>query len=361
MNFFSLKTIPKSGILVFLLSVFSAIVIYGFNFIGSSVDRYYQGDAFIVNRLGQIRGSIQRYSKLKLFCLMKNSDSEFCSKAAGVRNFVDSSLDEIENSYLKSERFSSLKRKVGFGDTFSLLKKEWEILKNMDVPEKFVPLSEDCWTISDALTWKAQRISEIKNQELLSLVKYIKNWLLVFLVFLILTVYFLVNRDLEKDVILDKLTSLYNRNFFDKELQRKIWICRKNGNPASLVVVDIDLFKKINDNYGHLKGDEVLSKVASIIKEQIRDGDIAFRYGGEEFIVVLPGIGLDGALMVADRIRKAVENADFGLKRKVTVSCGVAEYNPGEKLEQFVDRADKALYKAKNNGRNRCWIAGDNL
>ncbi|WP_219350084.1 GGDEF domain-containing protein [Desulfurobacterium atlanticum] len=170
----------------------------------------------------------------------------------------------------------------------------------------------------------------------------------------------MITKNLEKDVFIDKLTLLYNRHSFQNEVKRRIWISRKDGVPVSILIIDIDFFKKVNDTFGHIKGDEVLSKVAHIIKSQIRGKDLAFRFGGEEFIVVLPGVGKDEALTVAERIRKAVEDTEFGIGKKITVSCGIAEYSPGETLEQLIDRADKALYEAKNSGRNRCVVAEDN-
>ncbi|MCD8139741.1 MAG: sensor domain-containing diguanylate cyclase [Planctomycetaceae bacterium] len=157
--------------------------------------------------------------------------------------------------------------------------------------------------------------------------------------------------------IIDPLTSIYNRRHLVDQLTTAIVQARRQGHPLSIIMADIDYFKRFNDNYGHIFGDSVLRTVASLLRSGIRDGvDVPARYGGEEFIIVLPFIGLDECMVVAERIRKLVKSHPVsceGEELTVTCSFGVAQYLDGETMERFIDRADEALYLAKNTGRDR--------
>lgn len=159
---------------------------------------------------------------------------------------------------------------------------------------------------------------------------------------------------------LDALTNLNNRRQFETRLGQEIAIAKRQNNPLCAMMIDIDFFKKVNDTYGHASGDEVLRTVASIIKDKLRESDIPARYGGEEFAVLLPFTHIDEAQIVAERLRKAVEanvvhvdNIDIN----VTISMGLAEFTSEETGETLFERADKALYEAKTNGRNQVRIA----
>jgi diguanylate cyclase (GGDEF)-like protein len=161
----------------------------------------------------------------------------------------------------------------------------------------------------------------------------------------------------------DYLTGLFNRRYLmesmDKELQRA---ARKNGC-LSLILLDIDHFKSVNDTYGHVQGDVVLQKVSHQLQKELRGYDIAARYGGEEFIAVLPDASLKEAVFVAERIRCAVEELRFGgdiSQLRLTVSLGVAEFQKPDcnhGVDAFIKLADDALYRAKANGRNRVEFA----
>jgi diguanylate cyclase (GGDEF)-like protein len=156
----------------------------------------------------------------------------------------------------------------------------------------------------------------------------------------------------------DHLTGLFNRRYLmealDKEIQRSV---RKGGN-LSLIMLDIDHFKKVNDVYGHLQGDIVLQKVAVQLQKELRSYDVAARYGGEEFIAVLPDATLKEAVFVADRVRMSIQKAKFSgalSKLSLTVSLGVALFSSADTstVDGFIKMADDALYRAKSNGRNR--------
>lgn len=162
----------------------------------------------------------------------------------------------------------------------------------------------------------------------------------------------------KRESIIDELTGLHNRRWISDKLSRQIKRNQFNNEPLSLLMLDIDHFKAINDNHGHLVGDQVLTAVADSMSECIRPTDLLARYGGEEFIVVLPTTELAGALLVANRLCKDIRKMDAetktGLKLpKVTISIGIAQLQNNESIEDLVKRADTALYQAKDNGRDR--------
>ena len=126
----------------------------------------------------------------------------------------------------------------------------------------------------------------------------------------------------------------------------------KRGRPLSLLIIDIDHFKKINDTYGHFTGDKILKKLAEMLINQTRKSDIVARFGGEEFLILLPNTIILKAHKVAERIRNAVERKSFMKKYNVTVSGGLTYYKKNDKMQKMKERVDKALYKAKEGGRN---------
>lgn len=160
----------------------------------------------------------------------------------------------------------------------------------------------------------------------------------------------------ESEARTDLLTSLLNRRAFNEEVRRQLADWERNRRPFSLIMLDVDLFKRFNDTHGHQSGDIVLREVAQKIVAQLRPMDAAFRYGGEEFAVLLPGTEGEHAIVVGERIREAIENATIlhDTKRlKVTASIGLTGVLPNDTYELLVQRADQALYKSKKAGRNR--------
>lgn len=159
------------------------------------------------------------------------------------------------------------------------------------------------------------------------------------------------------EALTDPLTGLGNRRKFDQELARRFAQWRRTGTPLSLVLVDVDHFKRVNDEYGHVAGDAVLSEVAQVLLECVREMDVVARYGGEEFGMILPGTTLDEAKPVAERVRSAIAARAFqygGREMRVTVSAGLAEAILTNDCEVLVGRADTALYSAKDAGRDCC-------
>lgn len=161
--------------------------------------------------------------------------------------------------------------------------------------------------------------------------------------------------------IKDELTGLFNRRFFMTKLISEHGIIKQHNLPLSLILIDIDHFKELNDTHGHLAGDEMLIFLADTLKRELRDQDVKSRFGGEEFIVLLPGTDIETAGTLAERIRHTVElhkkRISSGGMLSITVSCGVAQCKQEETKEEFINRVDKAMYKAKENGRNRIEFA----
>ncbi len=161
---------------------------------------------------------------------------------------------------------------------------------------------------------------------------------------------------LEESSRTDGLTKLLNRNHWEYCLSREFKRHDRSDCSVSLIMFDLDHFKAINDNYGHLAGDEVLRRVSDTARDTVRDTDIVGRYGGEEFGIILTDSSLVAAEKLAERLRKNIENLDVefdGLIIKMTASIGIAEYvGEIEKHEQLIDRADQALYHSKDRGRN---------
>jgi len=153
----------------------------------------------------------------------------------------------------------------------------------------------------------------------------------------------------------DPLTGINNRAAFDDSIKREIELAHRHGSSLSMIVLDIDYFKKINDNFGHFIGDCILKKLANCTNQSIRATDMLFRYGGEEFVVLLPNTDDKGAYRLAQRIRRKIEKSEClceGHTIKLTISAGVASLRDKESADDFFIKADTALYTAKADGRN---------
>ena len=160
--------------------------------------------------------------------------------------------------------------------------------------------------------------------------------------------------DLHRLALTDEATGLLNRRGFTEQAPFLVAAAHRTKQPLSVVFVDIDRFKRINDELGHPEGDVLLRSFASLLRDAVRTGDLAVRYGGEEFVVILPRSAATGATEWSERVRRTIASE---LKpsdgRQVTASFGVAELKPGESIQDVVRRADAALYEAKAGGRNR--------
>ena len=175
-----------------------------------------------------------------------------------------------------------------------------------------------------------------------------------------------VYAEILKHATLDALTGFNNRRQLEERIKQEVSSAKRQKRNLCAIMTDIDFFKSVNDTYGHATGDLVLKTVSRVIKLQLRDYDIAGRYGGEEFSIILPYTRILEAKMVAERLRKAVENTKIDISKvnnetndkniSVTISLGIAEYENGDDEHTILQKADKALYKAKEGGRNKAEI-----
>ena len=156
------------------------------------------------------------------------------------------------------------------------------------------------------------------------------------------------------------MTSLFNRRYYEDEVNRRIAQAQANHQQYSVLMIDADHFKRVNDTYGHKTGDKVLIELASTTEKSLRQDDIVARYGGEEFVVFLPELSAEAAKGVADRLRETISKivvySDQGEEVRFTVSIGVSSSVISDNIDTLIKTSDEALYRAKENGRNRCEI-----
>jgi len=204
----------------------------------------------------------------------------------------------------------------------------------------------------------AQKTSTETNVMMELIVGSLINWSVA------LTVGYFINKSskllkkVEELTMTDALTGIYNRRYFDYYMEKTILFSKKSNIPLIFMLLDIDHFKKVNDNYGHQCGDEALKHISNIIERNVRNSDAFVRFGGEEFAVIMPNTDVGEGLIIAERIREAIEKNDFTYNNErihFTISIGVSFYS-GEKVEEFIQKTDNALYNAKENGRNQIAI-----
>ncbi len=172
-----------------------------------------------------------------------------------------------------------------------------------------------------------------------------------------------LQQDLQRMAFTDALTGIYNHRYFREELRVMVDQSKRYGHPLSLIMIDVDEFKQVNDAHGHRAGDRALGMLAGLMERETRDADILARYGGEEFAVICPETPKDAAVALAKRLRDAVRREEFHLRDEITVrlsiSEGIASFpEDGESPETLIERADEALYQAKHAGRNSIRVAG---
>ncbi len=313
-----------------------------------------KNDAEIINHAGIIRGMIQRITKLHLSDPLQSHD------------LLIQEIDRGTESFLCAE--SVRKRKTGhpeFMETIKNLKEKWEDLKKSltqyrmhpseQIRKQIIAESETCWKIADSAVLSAQIATEGKIRQIrlfyLVLSLYAVNTLAI-----IWFVYVFVRKKLEYHAWHDAMTGLFNRRSYEDTVEKELARCSRYGSTLSLILFDIDYFKAVNDTYGHKTGDSVLIRLARTVRESVRKTDSVFRVGGEEFAILMPEAGVKEAAVLAEKIRTRVESQPFSPVKEVTVSLGIAESDGTVSLSDLYRQADTALYRAKENGRNKVEI-----
>jgi diguanylate cyclase (GGDEF)-like protein len=166
-----------------------------------------------------------------------------------------------------------------------------------------------------------------------------------------------IYRQQEQSALTDELTQLPNRRYLTQRFGQEVQRAKRHKKPIAFLMIDVDEFKPVNDTHGHLAGDRVLSELGAILAGSLRGSDVCARYGGDEFGAIVHEATIEGASVLAERLRQAVERARFSSGVKVTVSVGVAATDDPDRMDRLVEAADRALYEAKDRGRNRVAIA----
>ena len=308
-------------------------------------------DAKIINETGTIRGSIQRITKLVLSNSPEVSDvvlndinglfDHFISEGggnrhSGVREAVYSGIVELR------ERWHSLET----------LLMEFRETPSRRLELEIVAESEVCWSVADSVVFAAQSATEWKVGNFNHFYRIlILNALTAILVILHVVLY--VRKRLEFESSHDSITNLLNRRAYDSMVLSEIARSTRYSSKLSLILFDVDKFKHINDTRGHGAGDRVLVELAQEASNTVRETDMVFRVGGDEFAVICPGTDTAGVFLLAEKIRKIIQQRSAASGIACTVSLGVTEYQSGISPKEFYHQADQALYSAKNSGSNR--------
>ncbi len=312
-----------------------------------------KNDAEIINHAGSIRGMIQRITKLHLFEPHVSYD------------LLIQETDRMTETFLCTQSIRQGRVSKEFIENIKNLKVKWQNLKkNLDkyrvhtseqIREQIIRESEDCWQIADSAVFTAQIATESKVRGI-SLFYFVISLYAVNTLVIIWFVCTFVRKNLEYHALHDAMTGLLNRRSYEDNVEKETARCKRYGSKMSIIIFDIDYFKKINDTYGHKTGDAVLIRLAEAVRVSVRRTDSVFRVGGEEFLILMPETGVREAAVLAEKIRNLVESQSFSPADQVTVSLGIAESDGTVNPSDLYRQADTALYRAKANGRNKSEI-----
>jgi len=285
----------------------------------------------------------------------KNSEFEnFFYDKSTLTDVMEFRLDKIYaiNKKIAPEIQNRLKK----GEMFSLYFSDEHIYNNKKIVVTFIPVQNlDSKTVAYIVHYKFDKFLELLLHKIDILFGILT--LIIFLISMMFMFYLLYYKKRQDAIKMqathDALTKIYNRYGINDILRHKIEEIQRYQTRAAVIFFDIDFFKKINDTYGHDMGDYVLQNIAKIVSQQIRSSDAFGRWGGEEFIVILPETSLQQASKVAEKLRKRIEHEAFGAVQKVTCSFGVTEIEEDDNITTLLKRVDLSLYEAKRSGRNR--------
>ncbi|MBL1140985.1 MAG: GGDEF domain-containing protein [Proteobacteria bacterium] len=333
------------------LSIFLLLLMGVLIYLTYSTNTVFRNDAYIINATGMIRGSIQRLSKFEL-----TGCTQVCDDISDAIDFKINDILKInyvdEHAHEATQFSKQLKALAESWQQLKILHGEYRSNPDEKTKNEIIAMSEYCWSLADTLVMNAQITTEGKLERVkmfypVSVLIVLGNILSIFIIFTT------VRKKLEHHAAIDALTGIYNRYTFEQVLENEIYRSLRFDRSFTILYFDIDKFKNINDSFGHHIGDTVLIEITKLVRKSIRKIDTLSRIGGEEFSIIVPEISKSDAYKMADKIRSAVENHHFTLGEKVTISIGVAEYSKNMHKEELISQADKAMYKAKQNGRNR--------
>lgn len=296
-------------------------------------------DAAIINSLGKIRGSIQRYVKL---ILVKDESLDVAE--------VDRTVNELISQY-ENDNIPFLESIKTTWSNIKELSDKYLKDSNYSNRQLLINESEKIWETSENLVRSKQYSSENDMVYLLLPVAFLTLEFFVGIGLLYIVKKYVYD-NLESITLYDLLTDVYSRRYFFELLKGEISKAQRKEYMFSVIMFDIDHFKKVNDTYGHDKGDYVLKTIADIVKSSIRKADALSRIGGEEFTILLPDTNIDKATALAERVRRSVEDYKFDVVGRATISLGVTEFKADDSSDTLFKRVDEAMYLAKNSGRN---------
>lgn len=302
--------------------------------------RLVKNDAENINDYGIIRGSIQRYVKLE----MSGAENQ---KIEDTINLLLEQYEDDKAPYINS-----------IGDKWNAIREaaiKYRGNPSSENRELLLRASEDGWRITDQAVLLKQYIAENNITRLTLPLVFLAFGFVVGLALLYIVKRYVYD-NLEKFALYDLLTDIYSRRYFFEYMNKEISRSHRKEYDFSIIMFDIDRFKKVNDTYGHAKGDHVLKIVAKIVKDTIRNTDILSRIGGEEFTIILPETKIEQATKMAERVRQAIEDHVFDTIGSITISLGVTSNKPDDNSDKMLKRVDSALYSAKNSGRNRVCV-----
>ena len=228
-------------------------------------------------------------------------------------------------------------------------------------PKQDKTLIKSLWdTILSGKVWTGELLNRKKNGENYWLEQYIiptineENGKIE--TFVSVGIDITAKKEIEKLASIDKLTGIYNRRLLDEFLEIEMEVAKRYKEDLSIILLDIDYFKKVNDTFGHLVGDEILVITSKIISENLRNSDIFGRYGGEEFLIICTKTSENNAFILAEKLRTKIENYKFPHVEQKTISLGITSFEKNDSIKSLFKKADLALYKAKHTGRNKAVI-----
>jgi len=340
----------RASLQIIIVLILLFIVVTAGGTIAISQLKIFSDDAYAINNMGVVRGTIQRITKREI--ANKNSDVLIAD--------VDKTLAGIRQRYINNSNNLSYLEQENIVEKLERMESSWDRLKqliinyrdNMSSQSEILYQSELCWEKANFLTFSIQVISERKLGDYKNLILLISLIVSVFIFSIILIVHRIVHKHLEVDVITDAMTKLNNRSYYNQVIKTQINLHKRYDYNFSLILIDIDHFKKINDDFGHPVGDKVLIIFSELLRENVRDVDYVFRIGGEEFAIIAPQTTTEQSQSLAEKFRELVSNADFSIGRPITISIGVSQFRDDETSDELFIRTDKALYRAKDAGRN---------
>jgi len=325
------------SILLLLISTFIIGIFISLNSLQKLRD-----DATSINNIGYIRGSIQRLAHV---------DNPL--EQEKILQEIQTKFKELKKHFLHdNEAYLDIS---DFNNKFQELQACWEVIEGNHL-NKGPLLCKSSWKIADRTARAATEIAHVKYDEIVVTIVSIGSIILLLLILALLLIHFEVRNYLEINILKDPLTELYNRNHLLEQLSSTISSFHRLKQPFSLIFIDLDHFKYINDTYGHQTGDRILKDFSCILSSVLRGEDLPFRYGGEEFLILAKHANEEDAYLLAERIRKKVKEHDFNIGYTITISLGISEFGQLDTIDTILSHADSAMYQAKDQGRNQSCI-----